>query len=558
MALTTDFDSRPSSRGRRIWTRAVDPVITISATTTSAVDVARTAFAPAGPSEPFLATSSGATAVEPSLFVASSLEGVAGKPNQQTWNQRYVRRLVVTDALVLIGAGVGVHLITVPSISTAVSGTPGHLPFIVTAGIVIAWLAALTWVGSRDVKAVGIGPVEYKRVIHATFGFCGLVAIGSFLLQLDLPRKYLLILMPVGLIALLASRYLWRRWLQRRRRDGLYVSRVLAVGDRHTVTELVRDLERAPRAGYRVVGVCLAPELRQTDRENPTTVEGVPILGGLDDVVEIARSCEADSVAVTSSGALGSSRVRTLSWELIDSAAELILAPALSNIAGPRVHTHPVAGLPLIHVDRPTYRGANRTLKKSFDIVGSAAMLLMFSPFLLAIAIAIKVSSPGPVFFRQDRVGINGTIFRMIKFRSMVVDAETRLLTLKDAHRDAGNVVLFKMKNDPRVTGVGKFIRRYSIDELPQLFNVLMGDMSLVGPRPPLKAEVDGYEADARRRLLVKPGMTGLWQVSGRSDLTWDDSVRLDLYYVENWSITGDLTIICKTAKAVLSSSGAY
>jgi exopolysaccharide biosynthesis polyprenyl glycosylphosphotransferase len=325
------------------------------------------------------------------------------------------------------------------------------------------------------------------------------------------------------------------------------------------VVELLQDLKRAPRAGYRVVGVCVGEDPRHPEKNaTPGFVDGVPILGSLDQVAEVARSCGADTVAVTSTTAFGPSAVRRLSWELEDTDAELILAPALTNIAGPRIHTQPVAGLPLIHVDRPTYRGANKILKKSFDVIGSAAMLVLFSPLLLGVALAIKLTSKGPVFFRQERVGINGTTFRMIKFRSMVIDAESRLATLQTTDRDAGNVVLFKMKNDPRITKVGKFIRRFSIDEVPQLFNVLFGDMSLVGPRPPLKAEVERYEVDARRRLLVKPGMTGLWQVSGRSDLSWDDTVRLDVYYVENWSITADLVILCRTAKAVVSSSGAY
>jgi exopolysaccharide biosynthesis polyprenyl glycosylphosphotransferase len=197
-------------------------------------------------------------------------------------------------------------------------------------------------------------------------------------------------------------------------------------------------------------------------------------------------------------------------------------------------------------------------VKRLFDVVGSLTLIVLFSPVLLAVTVAIKLTSKGPVFFRQDRVGINGETFRMIKFRSMVIDAESRLEALKAQQRDAGNQVLFKLKNDPRITKVGKFIRRFSIDELPQLFNVVTGDMSLVGPRPPLRSEVDLYGDDALRRLLVKPGMTGLWQVSGRSDLTWDDSVRLDVYYVENWSITGDLAILWRTAKAVFGSSGAY
>ncbi len=571
MALTTDLDPTSRKSSRRAVAGAGEPASTTSGRPT---DLNPAGDRPATAVSMIAVTprSADVTGHEPVLFAAvdpepdrqpaeeSDAEPVVAAVGRRPWNQRYVRRLLITDLLAVLVAGVGVHLITVPSITTAVSSKPAYPPFIAaTIALAIVWFFAVTWVGTRDVKVVGHGPIEYKRVLQASFGLFGLVAIVSFLFQLDLPRSYLLIMLPTGLVALLAMRYLWRRWLRRQRAAGHYMSHVLAVGDRHTVAELVRDLRRAPLAGYRVVGVCLAPDVHRFDDEPmPSAVEGVPVLGGVDDVAEIARNCEADTVAVTSSAGFGPGRVRKLSWELEDTAAELILAPALTNIAGPRVHTQPVAGLPLIHVDRPTYRGANRLLKKSFDLVVGAVLLLLLSPLLIGVAIAIKLNAKGPVFFRQDRVGINGDIFRMIKFRSMVVDAEAGLANLQDAQRDAGNTVLFKLKNDPRVTSVGKFIRRYSIDELPQLFNVLIGQMSLVGPRPPLKVEVDRYEDDARRRLLVKPGMTGLWQVSGRSDLSWDESVRLDIYYVENWSITGDLVIVGKTAKAVLSSSGAY
>ena len=506
----------------------------------------------------------------PTESVAESTLGIApgdwttatvpARQVRRTWGQRYGRRIMVTDAVALAVAALGVHLIEVPSLPTAVSASPSFPPFIaLSAAFAIAWMVVLSWSGSRDGKVTGHGHIEYKRVIQASLSLFGLVAIVSFMLQLDLPRSYWVIMLPVGLAALLVSRYLWRRWLHRQRDAGSYMSNVIAVGDRHTVTELLQDLDRAPRAGYRVVGVCIAPDAVSSGTDlTDDMVGGVPVLGSLKEVAAVAISSGADAVAVTSSTAFGPSAVRRLSWELEDTDAELILAPALTNIAGPRVHTQPVAGLPLIHVDRPTYRGANRILKKSFDIIGSSLLLLLFSPVLLTVAIAIKLTSKGPVFFRQERVGINGEIFRMIKFRSMVVDAESRLEKLQNDERDAGNVVLFKMKNDPRITKIGKFIRRFSIDEVPQLMNVLSGDMSLVGPRPPLAREVALYGDDARRRLLVKPGMTGLWQVSGRSDLTWDDSVRLDVYYVENWSITADLSILWRTARAVFSSSGAY
>jgi exopolysaccharide biosynthesis polyprenyl glycosylphosphotransferase len=490
------------------------------------------------------------------------LEHVAAKQvHSPSWGRRYATRLLVTDLLVLVVASVLVLMVRMPEVTreeTIDQLTPGHL--VLTAGILLAWMLTLTWSGSRDKKSIGYGALEYKRIIHATFAVFGVMAIVSYLFKLEISRGYLLVMMPVGLAALVLTRYAWRKWLHRRRASGEYLSRVLAVGNVHTVTELMRDLRRAPHAGYKVIGVCLSQNTKAVDADGGPVldIDGVPILGGLDNVAEMVRLSGADTVAVTSTASFGPSKVRKLSWELEDTDAELILAPALTNIAGPRVHTQPVAGLPLIHVDRPTYRGANRIVKKSFDIVGSLLLVLLFSPVLISVALAIKLTSQGPVFFRQNRVGINGEIFRMIKFRSMVVDAESRLDVLRDEQRDAGNTILFKMKNDPRVTRVGKFIRRFSIDELPQLFNVVIGDMSLVGPRPPLKAEVDLYEDEARRRLLVKPGMTGLWQVSGRSDLTWDDTVRLDVYYVENWSITGDMVIIWKTWKAVVSSAGAY
>ena len=485
---------------------------------------------------------------------------IAARPAYRSWGRRYAARLFSTDALALLVAATVVHLVRFPAATSDGLIEDLYLPYVALTGLVAAvWLLALGWSGSRDPRTIGYGAVEYKRIIHATFAVFGAAAIISYLFKLGFPRSYLLVMMPAGLAAILLTRFAWRRWLHARRDAGKYLSHVLAVGNVHTVTELLRDLQRAPRAGYQVIGVCISqgPGRRAGDLQIDD-IEGVPVLGGLDNVADVVRSSGADTVAVTSTAAFGPSAVRKLSWELEDTDAELILAPALTNIAGPRIHTQPVAGLPLIHVARPTYRGANRILKKSFDVIGSSLLILLASPILLGVAAAIKLTSKGPVFFRQDRVGINGKIFPMIKFRSMVVDAESRLEKLKGAEHDAGNVVLFKMKNDPRVTAVGKFIRRFSIDELPQLLNVVKGDMSLVGPRPPLRAEVDLYEDEARRRLLVKPGMTGLWQVSGRSDLTWDDTVRLDVYYVENWSITGDLVIIWKTAKAVVSSAGAY
>jgi exopolysaccharide biosynthesis polyprenyl glycosylphosphotransferase len=283
----------------------------------------------------------------------------------------------------------------------------------------------------------------------------------------------------------------------------------------------------------------------------------VPVYAGVDHALETMRDLGADTVIITSSDEMDPERVKRLSWGLTPGAEHLVVAPSLVDVGGPRIHTRPVAGLPLIHVETPRFEGRKQFAKRAFDILAASFLLLVLFPIFLAVTIAVKVSSPGPVFFAQERVGIKGRHFKMLKFRSMVVDAEAQLATLQD-QRDAGNTVMFKMKDDPRVTPIGRVLRRYSLDELPQLINVLIGSMSLVGPRPPLVREVENYDRFVNRRFLVKPGVTGLWQVSGRSSLPWDETVRLDLYYVENWSLTGDLVILWRTARAVAARDGAY
>jgi exopolysaccharide biosynthesis polyprenyl glycosylphosphotransferase len=480
------------------------------------------------------------------------------------WRQRYTRYLGVTDLFVIIWAAAGSHFVQ-SSITRSTTEMDPFAPksFSTTAAVIVLWALMLSVFDSRDSKVIGFGAEEYKRVLNATFVVFALVTMVSYLFRLELPRSYLLVVMPAGLFGLIAGRFIWRRWLQLQRDRAQFVTNVLAVGNADTVRELIAELRRSPRAGYRVIGACVSggtPSSAIAGRAvmSQDNILGVPIVGSLNQVLSAVQLTGASAVAVTATAAFGPAAVRELSWELEKTNADLILAPALTDIAGPRVHTHPVAGLPLIHVERPTYSGPTRVFKTAFDMVGAALLLMVFSPIMLVLALAVKVSSPGPVFFRQERVGVDGTRFRMTKFRSMRVDAEALLDELRAQQTDAGNEVLFKIKDDPRITKVGKFLRRFSLDEMPQLFNVLSGEMSLVGPRPPLAAEVAQYQDEVHRRLLVKPGMTGLWQVSGRSDLSWEETVRLDLSYVENWSITGDLVILFKTARAVVSSSGAY
>jgi exopolysaccharide biosynthesis polyprenyl glycosylphosphotransferase len=283
---------------------------------------------------------------------------------------------------------------------------------------------------------------------------------------------------------------------------------------------------------------------------------GLPVLGGLDDVVPVVRELEVDTVAVLPCPELDGPSLRRLGWQLETTRADLLLAPAVTDVAGPRVHIRPVCGLPLLHMEKPELRGMRRVAKGVLDRVGAAVVVLLLLPALIGIALTVRFTSRGPILFRQQRVGRDGRLFWMLKFRTMVDGAEGMLRELVAA--DEGNGVLFKIRNDPRVTRVGRVLRRYSLDELPQLFNVLRGDMSLVGPRPPLSSEVEQYGLDMRRRFLVKPGLTGLWQISGRSDLSWGDSERLDLRYVENWSLALDLMILWKTFGAVRRGSGAY
>jgi exopolysaccharide biosynthesis polyprenyl glycosylphosphotransferase len=413
-----------------------------------------------------------------------------------------------------------------------------------------AWYVALQFFATRDRKILGIGPGEYRRIADATLRIFGLLAIAAFLLQVAPARGYFLTALPVGLLFLLIGRWGWRQWLIKARREGRYGSNALLVGSRSKSEHFADMIRRYPASGIFVVGA-VVPEGRHGE-----TVGGVPVLGDLEMIVAALDASGADILVLTGSDQMPHRAVKRLSWEIERRGVGLVVVPALTDIAGPRIHTTPVVGLPLIHVDFPEFEGPRYATKRIADILASCLALVVLSPLFLVVAVLIKATSRGPVFFRQQRVGLNGSLFEMLKFRSMRSDAEDLLPGLLDA--SDGNGVLFKKREDPRVTAIGRVLRRWSLDELPQLLNVLSGDMAFVGPRPPLLREVEQYDDAAHRRLLVKPGITGLWQISGRSDLSWEDSVRLDLYYVENWSLTGDIIILYRTVRAVLRGHGAY
>lgn len=487
-------------------------------------------------------------------LIAESARGVNSKPRD--WRTRFSRRLLLLDASVIIWAVVGAYGVRF-GLSEIEQGSKGDADYIwLTIVLAVAWWLMLQLWGTREPKVLGSGTEEYKRVIAASAWLFGFVAIISYALRFDTPRGYVGLAFPAGAAGLLAARWLVRQHLSIERRRGLSGSRVLIIGGPHSVEHLVRSLRSAPEAGYMPVAAHLPGALPDSHR---LAGLGVPVTGVESDftsILNVILSADVDAVAVSAGVNMHPQDLRRLGWELAARDIGMILAPALTDIAGPRIHTQPVAGLPLIHVSTPKLAGGKKVAKRTFDILISAALIVSLSPLFIILAALVRVSSPGPILYKQERIGLRGTTFNMLKFRSMKVNADAELQELLAA-QGSGDRPLFKVENDPRITPIGRILRKYSLDELPQLFNVLGGTMSLVGPRPQREGEVALYDDDAHRRLYVSPGMSGLWQVSGRSNLTWEESIRLDLYYVENWSLMADILILLKTFRAVFASTGA-
>jgi exopolysaccharide biosynthesis polyprenyl glycosylphosphotransferase len=419
----------------------------------------------------------------------------------------------------------------------------------------VAWLVLVALHHGFEQPSAGTGQQEFVRIFRSFVHLVVFVAVAAYVIQAEWAREIVLVALPLAFLLDLGGRFAARRWLSRRQGREYGVRAVLAVGDAGAVSDFADAVLRDRSAAMVVRGACLLDGHAQ-DAE-VLAAAGIRRLGDIDTVVEAAHEVGADAVAVVSANQVGSERLRSIAWQLEGTGMDLLVSPGLEEVAGRRIQVRSVAWSPLLHVEQPEFRGIRRLLKGAMDRAIALFALTCLLPVFAVVTVAVRLSSPGPALFRQTRVGRDGKTFRMLKFRSMFVDAESRLADLKsqNVHRVGP---LFKLHDDPRVTRVGRILRRYSLDELPQLINVLLGHMSLVGPRPPLPSEVLEYRSDVRRRLLVKPGITGLWQVSGRSDLSWSESVRLDLRYVENWSPALDLMILWKTASAVLRGSGAY
>jgi exopolysaccharide biosynthesis polyprenyl glycosylphosphotransferase len=418
--------------------------------------------------------------------------------------------------------------------------------------LALGWLASLAVQGSYEIRRIGTGTREYQGVVRAGAALAGSVAIVCYLANALVGRTFVAIVIPSGIVLMVGARFILRLAVYRHRRNGKWSSAILAVGTTEAVQHLADIARRTPEAGLIVVGACV-----EDAAEGDEIAPGVRVVGGVSSAAEMAEMLDVDVVAVAGAG-LGPRRIRELGWALEGTRRNMVMAPGLTEVAGPRVHVSPVDGLPLMWVDQPQFTGTRRIVKRAVDVLVSAAALLVAAPLLFVIALAVRLSSRGPVIYRSTRLGQGSREITVLKFRTMVRHADRIRAELRQLNECDPDSLLFKMRRDPRVTRVGRLLRQFSLDELPQLVNVLAGSMSLVGPRPPLPEEVERYQGDVRRRLLVKPGLTGLWQVSGRSDLSWDESVRLDLYYVENWSLGFDFAIIARTVSAVLRRRGAY
>ncbi len=456
--------------------------------------------------------------------------------------------LVIAD-LLLVGIGVIVgssaqSILLVPSAHAEV------LPVQLCFALPFLWVGALAASGVYSTALLRTGVTELQRVTLASLLLAGIIAVICFLLDIHLSRGFFVAFFLTGIPVLILAR-LARRWVINRMCErGAIRLPVLLAGSPAHVDDVARVLRREKWLGYHIVGVLTPEPLRETPL-------GLPVVGVVDDVAELIGQAEHLHAVIFAEGSFTDSRhFKRTTWDMEEHRAHMIVAPALTDVSADRLAARPVAGLPLLHVGRTHAERAGRWNKRVFDIVGSGILLLFALPVMAVAALAIKLEDGGPVFFKQTRVGRRGKEFTCHKIRSMVIDAESRKAELQSQNEGAG--VLFKMARDPRVTRAGQVIRRFSIDELPQLWNAFRGDMSLVGPRPALPSEVARYDPDDTRRLDVRPGLTGLWQVSGRSNLSWDESIRLDTYYVDNWSMMQDLTILFRTAKAVLSSRGAY
>ncbi|MGW5490666.1 sugar transferase [Streptomyces olivaceoviridis] len=474
-------------------------------------------------------------------------DGAISRPTID-WEQRYRRTVIISDTLAtaFVVAAIG-------NFFGARDAANWHEKWgILAFGTEVLVLGALAVSRAWAPAVLGQGAEEFRRLGRSLFMATVVLALGGIALTSRNIKLWIFVAIPAIALVAMTARYLLRLWLHKQRKEGRCLRPVLAAGSVATVRDLINRTRKFPHLGWRVDAVCTTDGLGLDGDE----LDGVPVVGQLADVAKHVSHDGYRVVAVTPDPHWSPDRLQRLAWNLEGSDAEMVVAPVLMEVAGPRLHVDAVLGIPLLRVSMPAFTGGRRAVKGVVDRMGAALLLLLLAPVMVFVGLLVVADSRGGAFYRQRRVGKDGHEFTMYKFRTMVVGAEGARAQL--AHRNEGAGPLFKLRRDPRVTRVGTVLRRYSLDELPQLLNVLTGSMSLVGPRPPLPEECAAYDPDIRRRLLVKPGLTGLWQISGRSDLSWEEAVRLDLRYVEDWSLALDTVILWKTLRAVLYGQGAY
>lgn len=456
----------------------------------------------------------------------------------------YRNRLIVTD-FVMISAAMGIGLL-ISSRATEWAIDPTLAIYGTPVVIGLLWVVLLLARGSYDRKIIGLGTEEFRRIVSATLILFAVVAGISYLVRADISRAYAFVSLPLGLLLIGVSRFSWRQWLYRQRKHGQLLSKIIVIATPRNSQVLADKLNQGSYAGYTVVDQIDLPKSHDSE---------VAISDWLNLVDKTITRTNASAIAIDPGDDAPYEIIRQLSWRIEGRNLDLLISPGALDVAGPRLSVRPAAGLPLLHLDEAVLSRSQRASKRALDLLGSSVAIIIFSPLLLVSALAVRFSSRGPVIYKQVRVGRAGQTFTMFKFRTMNVNAEFLLDDLRKEHELSDP--MFKLQNDPRITKVGSFLRRWSLDELPQLFNVFGGSMSLVGPRPHPQDDVDRYHIEAFRRLALKPGMTGLWQIEGRSDLDWNQAIQLDLHYVEKWSLEADIFILAKTTRAVLQAKGA-
>ena len=413
---------------------------------------------------------------------------------------------------------------------------------------VAVWPVVFAIYGLYDMRRPTHATAEFQRLFNALLMSALLVLLITFVIRIDISRSFFAWLLGLSLVTIPVGRVLTRRAAHALNTRAVTSLVTLIAGTNDEARALARTLRRRPWMGYRVCGFV------EVTPSGLASMDGLPVLGTVDDIAQISADHTVRAVIVAGSAAGGAT------LQSIDSAlgadVAIRVSPGLANLGAARIVLEPIDGMALFSLRRHRFSRRQRLVKRSLDVVVTSIALVAAAPLMLGIALLIRLTSPGPILFRQRRVGAYERTFVILKFRTMIAGADAQRDRL-----DAGNEadgLLFKMRRDPRVTRVGRFLRRTALDELPQLFNVLRGEMSLVGPRPALPEEARRYADSQRGRLRVKPGVTGLWQVNGRHDLAFEDYVRYDLFYVENWSLTMDLYVLAKTIPALVSGRGSY